>query len=208
MKSFKVVYRYGHFIDIESKKRIIPVQEELYTITANDNSFKTEDDILVNSKPENREKKQLWMEQKYGKGNFHKILDANSALYFKIGNNKKREGYESPEYIFSCFLLEDLYLHKKATGNGENLEDWRLTDCKCYLQECIYGNLIISDKIPAESLSSLFGITVMFYFNMQRSSSCNAFKTFFQHFNPRAKQLHKSLEELRKDFVIELNNKD
>ena len=39
MQSFKVIYQHGHFINKESKRRIIPVQGEEYIITADPNDF-------------------------------------------------------------------------------------------------------------------------------------------------------------------------
>ena len=39
MKAYKAVFKHGHFIDLESGKRLIPRQNMEFMITANDNSF-------------------------------------------------------------------------------------------------------------------------------------------------------------------------
>ncbi|MCA6368669.1 MAG: hypothetical protein IM631_10295 [Cytophagales bacterium] len=46
VKAFKVVFRHGHFIDVATNKRIIPVQGKEFNITANENAFTTEDEKL------------------------------------------------------------------------------------------------------------------------------------------------------------------
>ena len=43
MKAFRVIYTHGHFVDIETNERLVPVQGEEYVISAKDNAFKTED---------------------------------------------------------------------------------------------------------------------------------------------------------------------
>ena len=43
MKAFKVIYKHGHFIDVETKQRLIPVQGAEYTIAAAEDAFKIED---------------------------------------------------------------------------------------------------------------------------------------------------------------------
>ena len=179
MKAFKVTYQHGHFIDRETDQRIVPVQGAEYIITASENAFKTEDDKLKEGKPFTAEQKAKWAEAEFGKSNYSKLLLANTQLFFRVGNSKLVQGDESLQYIFSCSLLEDLYLYKIPSRKGDVLEDWRLADCICVLDKCIAGGLTLSEKIPASSINKLFSHTVMFYFNMQRSSSCNAFRTFF-----------------------------
>ena len=73
MKAFKVVYKHGHFIDVESGLRLIPVQGSEYTISAPDKAFKTEDAKLKIGDALNTENKATWAEKEFGKGNYAKI---------------------------------------------------------------------------------------------------------------------------------------
>jgi hypothetical protein len=149
MKAFKVIYQHGHFIDKETRRRVVPVQGAEYIITASENAFKAEDDKLKKSNPLTSEQKAKWAEVEFGKGNFSRLLPANTQLFFRVGNSKLVEGDESLQYIFTCSVLEDLYLFKIASRKGDVAEDWRLADCKCVLDKCIAGGLSLTDKIPA-----------------------------------------------------------
>jgi hypothetical protein len=208
MKAFKVIYQHGHFIDKESKERIIPVQGQEYIITANESAFTTEDSKLKMAKHRDASEKADWALGEFGKGNFRKILAAGDQLFFRIGNSNKVKGDESREYVFVCHLLEDLYLYLLKGKKGDKQEDWRLANCQCVLDECLLGGLALTEKIPAESLNKLFSQTVMFYFSMQRSGSCNAFHTFFKYtskkkinFDAVTKKLYASIGDERKKIV-------
>lgn len=214
MKAFKVIYKHGHFIDVETKQRLIPVQNAEYTISAVDSAFKTEDSKLKMGDACNSKEKEAWAEKEYGSGNFGKIMNEGEQLFFRIGNSKRVEGDEDRQYIFICTLLEDLYLYLMKGKSGGNAEDWRLAECKCALEKCIMGGLTLSEKVPAQSLNSLFSNTVQFYFSMQRSGSANSFDTFFIYnegmrlsFDSATKKLHKGLSFLRDQFVKRRNFK-
>ena len=212
MKAFKVVYQHGHFIDKESKKRIIPVQGEEYIITADPKAFTSEDAKLEMSDPLSQSEKFGWASEVYGNGNFHKILNTGQLLFFRIGNSKRVQGDESRQYIFVCTLLEDLYLYLLKGKKRDNEEDWRMANCQCILDDCLLGGLTLTEKIPAESLNKLFSQTVMFYFSMQRSGSCNAFNTFFiykpdmkVYFDTAFNELYDAIKIKRREFVAERN---
>lgn len=178
MKAFKVTYSHGHFIDKETKKRIMPIQGEEYIITAYEDSFSIEDNNSLDSKVLNSIEKKKYVEDKYGINNVGCILNLGSTLYFKFGNRKIIKGDESNSFLFSCVLLEDLYIYKISKRNPTDTDSWRLVDCKCVLEKCIEGNLTFTEKIESNSLNTLFNDTVMFYFPRQRTGTCNAFSTF------------------------------
>lgn len=208
MKAFKVIYKHGHFIEVETKKRIIPVQGAEYIISALDKSFKTEDALLKMEDILDSKAKAVWAEKNFGINNCEKILAAEIQLFFRIGNSKKAEGDENLQFIFVCKLLEDLYLYLLKGKKGDEEKHWRLADCKCELVNCILGGLTISEKISAESLNSLFNNTVQFYFRMQRSGSVNVFDTFFIYdegkeinFDGAINKLYVGLSNLRKTIV-------
>jgi len=179
MKAFKVIYQHGHFIDKETNQRIVPVQGAEYVISASAGAFTLEDAKLKISSALSESEKAKWVENKYGKDRCIKIEAAGTRLFFRIGNSKKADGDENRQYIFLCTLLEDLYLFQVKNSKGDSPKDWRAVDCKCILDECLLGDLTMSEKIPSTSLNKLFSHTVMFYFSLQRSGSCDIFKTFF-----------------------------
>ncbi len=208
MKAFKVIYRHGHFIDVETQKRLIPVQGAEYTISAVNNAFKTDDDKLLISDTLNSTDKASWVEMEYGKGNYAKIMCADEKLFFRVGNSKKVEGDENHQYIFVCTLLEDLYLYLLKNKSRNEVEHWRLADCKCILDKCLLGGLTLTERITAKSLNALFNNTVQFYFSMQRSGSTNVFNTFYLYkegmkisFSGAINNHYYGLSKKRKEFV-------
>lgn len=208
MKAFRVIYKHGQFIDLETQQRLIPVQGAEYIISADDNAFKTEDSKLNIGDILSQKEKQLSMENEHGSGNYILIMKAGEQLFFRVGNSKKVEGDENHAYIFTCTLLEDLYLYLKRDKKGDKEEDWRLAECKCILDSCLNGGLTLTEKIPAKSLNAIFSNTVQFYFSLQRSSSANTFDTFYKYekgmrinFDDSKKGIYFKLSDIRKEMI-------
>lgn len=214
MKAFKVIYKHGHFIDTENNQRLIPVQGAEYTITANDNAFKTEDEKLEIDKALNSNEKAAWAEKIYGKNSYAKIMNVDEQLFFRVGNSKKIVGDEDRQYVFVCTLLEDLYLYLLKGETGSDPRHWRLAECKCILENCLLGGLTLTEKVPAKSLNELFSKTVQFYFSLQRSGSTNAFSTFYKYekdmkitfVDATYNHNYFALSDIRKEFVRKSNN--
>jgi hypothetical protein len=209
MKAFKAIFSHGHFIDKESKKRLVPVQGAEYIISAEDVAFKIEDIELKEDDVLNEKDKATWIEKKYGYGKYVKILKAGEQLFFRVGNSKQVEGDEDNQYIFVCNLLEDLYLYLVKGKKGEKAEDWRLAACKCQLENCLLGGLSLTSKVKSKSLNYLFSNTVQDYFRTQRTGSANAIKTFFLYtkgmkitFDGALNQRYDSIDKLRKQVAI------
>lgn len=209
MRAFKVIYKHGHFIDLETKHRIIPVQGSIYTISAEDSAFGKEDSKLEVGEALNEVAKEAWIKLNYGKDNYYRIMKKGERLFFRIGNSKSIEGDEDHQYIFACTLLEDLYLYLLKGKKGDKFEHWRLANCICELDKCLLGGLALTDKIRAKSLNTLFSNTVQFYFSLQRSGSANAFNTFFRYeegmnvdFQDATYQRYFGLSNLREIFVL------
>jgi hypothetical protein len=160
MKAYKAIFRNGHFIDVETDKRLIPIQGCEYIITAKDTSFREVDSKLHKEEALNEFDKEEWALNKFGQGNFKKIYKANNKLFFRVGNAKSVEGDKGLQYIFVCQILEDLYLYCKPGSKGDSQSDWCLANCVCELMECIQGELVLSEKIRAKSLNALFNNTV------------------------------------------------
>lgn len=208
MKAFKVIYKHGHFIDVETQQRLIPVQGAEYTISAADRAFKTEDAKMKIGDALNSKDKAAWAENEFGKGNYAIIMAAGDQLFFRVGTSRKVDGDENHQYIFLCTLLEDLYLYLLKGKKGDEVEHWRLAECKCALENCLQGGLTLTEKVPAKSLNAMFSNTVQFYFSMQRSGSASAFNTFYRYekgmkitFDGAIYNRYYGLSDARKEFV-------
>lgn len=210
MKAFKVIFQRGHFVDIITGNRIIPVPGEEYIITANADAFSEEDEKFRNIKPLSKANKLTWVEKDFGSRGYIKLLDAGTNLFFRVGNSKKLTGEKSQQYIFTCALQEDLYIYKLNKRKGDSDADWRLVDCLCILDECLIGGLTITQRIQAESLNKLFSHVVTFYFPHQRSTACNAFSTFYLYdgreivYSGPINETYESLGRLRKLIANEI----
>jgi hypothetical protein len=215
MKTYKVTFKHGHFIDVNSQLRIIPIQGQEYVISGDSSSFKEEDPKMKIGNPLNSNDKFEWAKKHFKNSRFDKILNAGDQLFFRIGNSRKEDGDESTQYIFLCTLLEDLYLYVQKDKKGDEIKHWRLADCKCVLESCLLGGLTLTEKIPAYSLNSLFNYTVQFYFSMQRSASTSTFSTFYLYypfidinFDSAIHGNYKNLEHIRNDVVQNYINRN
>ncbi len=178
MKSYNATFRNGHFYDIKTKVRIIPVGGKVFVISADDDAFQEDDDLMPEKKPLLDSKKIETYKEKYN-GNVIKLLEKQTNLYFRLGLGNPGKNHDSLQYVFKCKTNDDLYIYLPLGAEKSNPTAWRLLDCSCYLTACIIGGLTLTDEVSAKSLNQLFQHTVMFYFSMQRSGSCNPFKTYF-----------------------------
>lgn len=194
MKSFVVIYQNGQFMDKNTKERLIPISNKEFTISGSDDSFTYEDSRLALDPPLAEKDKALWAEKEFGPGNIIKILNSSEVLRFRIGLPRSFDELNSRQFNLTCTLLEDLFLYISKNGNRRNHKDWRLAPCQCELTECKYGGLVITEKIKAESLNSLFSQTVMLYFNLQRSGSTNVFTNFYLDPSPKKLKIGVSQE--------------
>lgn len=181
MKAFSVKFLNGHFIDQDTEKRIILVQNGIYTISANDSAFVEEDEKLIIAAGLEKELKAKEIQEKHKNTDTIIFLPANTELLFRIGNSKSLKGDQSYAHFLTCILLEDLYIYFVKNGTNEKNDPiaWRLSRCKCQLKESKIGGLVLTEKIVGNSLNDLFTKTVMFYFSLQRSGSINVFSNFY-----------------------------
>lgn len=177
MKNYTVTYNKGHLVDSDSGKRILLKRGGVFNLLGNDDQFEKKNHFDDNNKPLNSKEKYKKLDRK------HKDLDlmarAGDILIYRIGIdffNKTDEDY-SHEFLFEALLLEDLYMKSSKYTNGN--PSWTLCECLCETSNCIDGDMQLYETIKGKSLSHLFSNMVAFYFPMQRSGVCNAFKTFF-----------------------------
>ena len=208
MKAYKVSYQNNQFIDIETDKRIILKPGNEFILSGNDVAFTEEDKTLKINDPKCDKDKEKHMIEKYGKDNVLKIIPSGAHLFFRVGNPKVTEKNEIHEHLFRCKIKEDLYLYLMKNKDHRDHMNWRLADCSCELDKFIYGGFEHFESIKAESLNKLFSQTVMYYFNMKRSGSTNAFDTYFIHFDNMEIDIEKvrrkkyqSLGDTRKETI-------
>lgn len=178
MKSFNTIFRNGHFYDQATKKRIIPINEKQYVIAADNDAFQLVDELMPENKPFLTEERIEFFKRKYN-NNIIKLLDKGQLLYFRLGLGTPSKSQKSLQYVFECKIVDDLYIYLPIGADKTYPISWRLLDCSCHLTKSVIGGLTLSEKVTAKSLNQLFQHTVMFYFSMQRSGSCNPFKTYF-----------------------------
>jgi hypothetical protein len=207
MKTFKVIYERGHFIDKETRKRILPVQGEEYMLFSETGAFLEEDEMLKLPTTKDAEEKRMWAIGEFGEGNFVRVLEAGQQLVFRLGNSKSANKDLGKEYLLTCKLMEDLYLYRLKKRSGEADIDWRAANCLCVLEDCLRGDLTLTDKITAISLNQLFSNVVQFYFSLQRSSAVSIFNDFYLYepgmnvsFGGALRGAYESLGDIRKRY--------
>jgi hypothetical protein len=186
MNGCQVTFKNGHFYKSETNERLDFVQHQEYFIVSPKDAMFISPSHINSNNILNGEGKSEFIKHKYerfGKQT-KKILDAGAQLYFRVGNNQKIHGDKDIVHVFTCVLLEDLYLYcttsKYAINYPYEIQEtqFRACDCMVQLEQCIFGNTTINDQISATSLNQLFNITVQTFFSNQHSGSCNIFETF------------------------------
>ena len=178
MKNYNVTYKNGHLIDTKTGKRIFLKRGGNFTLLGDDNQFKEENDLLFKIEPLSYSEKYEYLKNKHKNYRLKKIAGQGTVFVYRIGLSKKTEEDAGREFLFDAVLLEDLYMKSKINTQNKDIK-WSLCDCICKTNKCMDGKLQIFEPIFGLSLSNLFSNMIAFYFPMQRSGACNAFKTFF-----------------------------
>lgn len=177
MKNFEVTFKNGLLIDKQTGKRINLKPFETYYLQGDDHSFLLEKYIKTDYKPLSTNEKLKTLEKKHKGYELKQLASAGDKFVFRIGLGKRFEEDVVREYLFDAILQEDLYMKKK-----HNKDSWTLCNCVCFSDKLLEGDLGFPfQKIEANSLSELFANVVSTYFNMKRSTACNAFKTFYKY---------------------------
>lgn len=163
-----VRFLYGHFVDIETNKRLLPKNGSEYVLVGRDFEM-IENDIL--NEPFN-ESKLLDSEAKEAvikeiRSKSYIIAKKGQKFVFRIGLGKSVE--YPRQYVFVVKLFEDLWAYPVK----EDRKDWRLHNCKCEVNACLYGDLEMYEPIYSYSLNDAFSKTIQFYFPLNRKSSGN-----------------------------------
>lgn len=173
MKIYNVQYIKGHLVDIESKKKIFLKRGGSFYIHGDDDQFEEKDELQYLEKPLPSKEKKESLKKEFKGYHLEKVSCAEKEFVYRIGLSKKSSEDKVSEFLFNAIIKEDLYLKSK---NGE---DWSLCPCVCQTTDCFEGDVQLIETVSGSSISNLFGNVVTYYFPLQRSTACNAFKTFF-----------------------------
>lgn len=209
MKIYKVQYIKGHLVDIETNKKIFLKRGGSFCIQGEDDQFEEKDELQYLDKPLPSDEKIDSLRKEFKGFHLEKICKAETEFVYRIGLSKKSSEDKVPEFLFNAIVKEDLYLKSK---NGE---DWSLCPCVCQTTECLEGDVQLIESVSGSSLSNLFGNVVTYYFPLQRSTACNAFKTFFINNQNKDLTLNEvkyrhadSIEMYRQTAIIKYANAD
>jgi hypothetical protein len=173
MKTYQVKYTKGHLVDMQTQNRIFLKRGGMFTILGDDDQFEENDELNIELEPLLSDEKKNYLEKRYPNHEIIKVLNSKQRLFYRIGLSKQTSEEKENEYIFAATLLEDLYLKKSINGV------WTMCECLCETKECLYGDIQLVETVRGLSLNNLFSNMVAFYFPLQRSGACNAFKDFY-----------------------------
>lgn len=178
MITINATFLNGHLIDSNTQKKLYFVQGAQYVIVTEPTAIREEYDFLKIDDPRNSEEQKSWINDKYSGTKSFKIMDSGDQLFFRVGTPRMQEWDKDHYYIFTCQLLEDLYVYLAKGKKGDDQTHWRLVDCKAKLLDCIHGQILVPYALSAESLNRMYTITSQFFFPFQNSGSANAFDVF------------------------------
>lgn len=175
MKDFEITFKNGLLIDKNTGMRLNLKPFETYFLQGDNDSFLLDDYVKDDYESLNSQDKLEALQKKHRKFELAELASKGDKFVFRIGLGKRRQDDAVREYLFEAMILEDLYMKNKL-----NSESWTMCDCVCKCTKLLEGDLGFPfQAIEAKSLSQLFANVVSTYFNMKRSTTCNAFKTYY-----------------------------
>ena len=178
MYSKNIIFQHGHIYDAETKKRII-VKEGVACILLlqNANNFKIEEF----KKLEGQETKIITTELEKLKylTHYKKIASKGSKLYFSLKEKNENDTEYSKKSRFTIELLEDLFLYSCKHWSKKLIEDGKLFDCACVVNESEDDKLNFFESIYSSSIASVYKKTHVHYFGNEGSPSQNTFDSVY-----------------------------
>ncbi len=190
MKNITAIFKYGHFYDPSTNKRIL-IREGAEAVLVMEN---TDMRGLTTEYPGMLRDSRRLFEQLQNDRNVHgawRVKERGDRLYFHFKIDFKKEGSEfgglheslfglqkeeirKVHYKFEVELLEDLYFYLTADNKT------KIYDCACKLSREVEGDLgKLFEPLFANSLTEIYRNTVVHYFAYKRSGSNNAFDSFY-----------------------------
>ncbi len=201
MKNYVVSYIKGHLVDQKTGKRIFLKRGGEFFIQGDDDQFEEKDELHKTEDPLPENEKLSWLLEAHPGFIFEKLADAGKEFVFRVGLATTTSEDKFREFFFKARILEELYI-KSKTG-----KKWSLCDCLCQAYDSLDNRIQMIEPVNGKSLNNLFANVVTFYFPLQRSTACNAFKTFLfaDTYNPMLNVLNiqrlVSLENIRVDII-------
>lgn len=172
MESRNLIYKYGHFYDSVSKKRMTLVDGAEICIVALPGSFTDGPHVgPFPLKVLNQTEKEFEIRNEPDLVKHNRIYKKGSFLYFYISRS---HGKENVTHEFKVELMEDLYLFLKKGWKQE-----KLYDCSCIVRENISGTIDFFEEIHAESLNEAYKNTFVHFFGNEGNPACNALDRFY-----------------------------
>lgn len=184
MHSKNIIFQHGHIYDAETKKRIL-VKEGIPYVILLQSINNVEESTFQKIEGKNTTDIVKEIEKLEGLTHYKKIASKDSTLYFhlsekdenktgtekNIGNDDKQVKKSS----FTITLLEDLFLYSRKHWSKKLIEDGKLFDCACVVNESKDNELLFFEPIYANSIASVYKKTHVHYFGNEGSPSQNTF---------------------------------
>lgn len=175
MISKNIIYKYGHFYNTETGKRLIMKEDSQMILLVPDSDGAFLESDLLQTRHFTRTDKVIEDELGRRKGfrKCSKLLDAHAKLFFNISSGFEQEGTEKRvNYTFELYLNESLFIYQTSSSS--------LTECSCTVQRVVGLDMPFFEPIEAYSLNDAYMKTFVHYFNTFGKGTCNAFDTFYQ----------------------------
>ena len=171
MESKNLIFKNGHFYDVQSMKRIKIKDGAEVCIVASSNSFEIANPAgTILEEP--KSSAALLNEIKSDKeiSSYSPIKKKGELLYFYID-------HDFIQHEFQVELLEDLYLFTKSKWKKQ---DARLYDCACVVRKNFNHSISFFEEVSAKSLNEVYKNTFVHYFGNEGNPACNAIDRFYQ----------------------------
>lgn len=190
MKSRNIIYKYGHFYDLEQNKRIVINDGAEICVVGSSDAFSDVKPVghKVDRPLKSSELKER-IEQDKKIIDSKKLFDAGKELYFSIS--------VKGHHRFKAVMLEDLYIVRKKSD-----EQHIMHNCACMVVENINKSIepFAFEYIYARSLNELFKNTYIHYFGNTGNPARNVFVTFYEDpKNEKGSLLENYREKKKKD---------
>ena len=172
MKSLNVIYKYGHFYDKETGKRIIIKDStELAIVISSNTAMLPADPLNLPNTVRSIEEFESNISSLKGFKRMKKILDKGSKLSFTISSEiLTSDPPEKYTIKFGLTLIEDLYIYETSKIS--------LSKSYCVVDEMLQGNLPYFEPLHAYSLNEAHHKTFVHFFNKFGHATANAFTKF------------------------------
>lgn len=173
MKTLEVIYKYGHFYDKKTGRRLIVKDEtELAIVLPDNNQLLEHDPLNLPQRPREAAELEEQMRGLKGFKRFKKILNKGANLSFVITSAIMTSDVTKRYTIeFGLILMEDLYIYETTKV--------LLSQSYCVVDKVLKGHLPYFEPMHAYSLNEAHHKTFVHFFNKRGHGTANAFDKYF-----------------------------